>query len=332
MRIESRGAFSIKDIPYGVGWWWQGSETRMYEGTLTLYIEDGRLLAVLHLPLEEYVKGVIPYEIGVDTPIEALKAQALAARTEVVKALKTGKYKGRYYDLCADVECQVFAGNHKRTARTDSAVTLTKGEVLIESETLIDAYFASNCGGMSEVVEKVWPWRGGPKPYLIAHFDGNSQATINPQRDIHAWLSSSPNVYCNPDFIPELPAWSKKHFRWNRTLTEKDFSEDFRSVDSIKVKERGASGRIHQLIVWQKGVQTLLNYELAVRKIANIPLRSSAFSFTKTEQGSWQLEGAGWGHGVGLCQSGAVGRALSGHSYTDVLDHYYPGTSIIRSY
>jgi SpoIID/LytB domain protein len=283
--------------------------------------------AVLHLPMETYLKGVIPYEIGPDSPLEALKAQAVAARSEIVQTMITGKYRGEHYDVCADVECQVFAGNIRRSARSDSAVVLTRGEVLLYESEVIDAYYASNCGGMSEVVEKVWPWRGGPKPYLIAQFDGPGDAPANPQHEMDSWLDSPPESWCNPHVHTDLPSWSKANFRWTREVRWQDFSPGFDRVDSLVVAERGASGRIHRLHVWQAGKATELDFELAVRQMVHPPLRSSAFRWNQTETGI-VFEGAGWGHGVGMCQSGAVAQALSGRTYETILSHYFPGTRL----
>lgn len=105
----SKGALLIQDVPYGVGWWWEGKEDRVYEGELLLFPAEGEHVdAVIRLPLEDYLLGVIPYEIGGDSPQEALKAQAVAARSEAIMALRSGMYCGPHHDLTADVECQVF--------------------------------------------------------------------------------------------------------------------------------------------------------------------------------------------------------------------------------
>lgn len=354
--------------------------------------------AVLHLPMETYLMGVIPYEIGPESPLEALKSQAVAARSEIVQTMITGKYRGRYHDVCADVECQVFAGNNRRSARSDSAVTLTRAQVLMYENEVIDAYYASNCGGMSDLPEKVWPWRGGPRPYLTAAFDGpgtpssdpqkdidpqtgiDPQTDFNPQKDIDRWLDHPPDSWCNPHIHIGLPGWSRANFRWSREVPFSDFTITFdmsvpeagnpdetgsphttdgtdsqrtldskdsnrithgkdsrqtttgdvqphliHGIDSLQVIERGASGRIHRMLAWYRGEAVELNYELAIRQMVHPPLRSSAFRWTRTDT-SFVFEGAGWGHGVGMCQSGAVSRAMSGHDYTRILKHYYPHT------
>ena len=362
LMLSAESEFIIADVPYGINWWWGGTEDRSYDGELHVHVNSGGdLEAVLHLPMEEYLKGVIPYEIGPESPLQALKAQAVAARAEIVQTLLTGKYQGEHHDVCAEVECQVFAGNHRRTARSDSAVTLTRGEVLMFGEEVIDAYYASNCGGMSERVEKVWPWRGGPKPYLIAlpdtdrreinpgqntrgsgsgensHAEHDSRASgrgadlIDPQTDIVAWLDNPPESWCNPYIHTNLPGWSKANFRWERRIGDDEFEPEFRGLDSLEIVERGESGRLHRVRAWRGGEAQELDFELAIRQMVHPPLRSSAFTWSRVD-GDWLFRGAGWGHGVGMCQSGAISQAWQGYGYDRILQHYFPGTRLERLY
>ena len=365
LTVETDTEFTIADVPYGINWWWGGTEDRLYQGELHVHVNrDGDLEAVLHLPMEEYLKGVIPYEIGPDSPLQALMAQAVAARAEIVQTLLTGKYQGEHHDVCAEVECQVFAGNHRRSARSDSAVTLTRGEVLMHGDEVIDAYYASNCGGMSERVEKVWPWRSGPKPYLVAlpdtdrrenYRDTNTRemgdretghteervrdsrdsdedrALIDPQADIAAWLDNPPESWCNPYIHTRLPEWSKANFRWERQVGNDEFEPEFRGLDSLEIVERGESGRLHRVRAWRDGQAQELDYELAIRQMIHPPLRSSAFTWSRVD-GDWLFRGAGWGHGVGMCQSGAISQAWQGYGYDRILQHYFPGTRLERLY
>ena len=118
---------NIKNIPFGVGWWWENKEDRTYEGEFHFYVtNENKFEIVIHLPLEEYLKGVVPYEIGGDSPLEAIKAQAVAARSEAIMALTSNLYRGEHHDLTSDVECQVFSGNKKRTEVSNRAVVETK--------------------------------------------------------------------------------------------------------------------------------------------------------------------------------------------------------------
>ena len=165
---SENATLTIKNVPFGVGWWWEGKEDRTYEGELNIYkTNENKFEVVVHLPLEQYLKGVVPYEIGTDSPLEALKAQAVAARSEAIIALNSKLYSGEHYDLTSDVECQVFSGNRRRTEKSDLAVDETKSLILSENGKPINAYYASNCGGHSELIINVWGDR--PTPAILQH-------------------------------------------------------------------------------------------------------------------------------------------------------------------
>ncbi|MBN1638851.1 MAG: SpoIID/LytB domain-containing protein [Ignavibacteriales bacterium] len=334
---------TIKNVPFGIGWWWGGLEDRIYEGDIEIRINENNLFDVIViLPLETYLYGVVPYEIGVDSPLEALKAQTIAARSEIVEALISGKYRGDYYDICADVECQVFAGNGRITPMIKKAIEETKGQCLFYGDKVLAAYYASNCGGMSENVENVWPERSGPVPYWSSHFDSDTEIQINPKINTKEWIESSPDVFCNPEFHPELPEFSRTNFRWQVELSSQELTNNLNEITPIgKLKdiiilERGNSGRIIKAKVIGTDGELQLNSELEVRKIRNPPLRSSCFIFEKVTTDTlgevYIFNGAGWGHGVGMCQSGAIARAFEGQNYVEILQHYYRDTEIKKVY
>jgi stage II sporulation protein D len=341
--LESRqpgGTLTISQVPFGVGWWWGGREDRIYEGRLHIYLDSaGDLCVTIHLPLETYLKGVVPYEIGGDSPLEALKAQAVAARSEAVIALTSKLYSGEHHDLTSDVECQVFSGNHKRTALADQAVDETMALVISEDGKPINAYYASNCGGHAELIENVWPTRPRPKSYQVAYPDKPKQTSLKLNRNWRFWwwLRSSPEVNCNPTFEPSLPSWSQKNFRWTRSFTHADISEmfstgeDLGAFKKLDVIKRGVSGRIIKArLIFENG-DRLVEGELALRQCFSPSLRSSAFIIKKNRKG-FVLKGAGWGHGVGMCQSGAVAQADKGASFKEILRAYYPDAELLRVY
>ncbi len=342
-RFLESGTLIIKNVPYGIGWWWEGKEDRVYEGDFDIYINaDKKFDVIITLPLEKYLCGVVPYEIGNDAPLEALKAQVIAARSETVEALITKKYSGENFDLCADVECQVFAGNNKRTLITDQAVYDTRGLCLFYGDDVIGAYYASNCGGMSENVENVWPERSGAVPYWSSHFDSDDELSFNPNENPSEWIESNPDVYCNPYFHPELPEWSKKNFRWQVEMNSEELTTNLNEIKKIgPIKEiipitRGNSGRIIKAKFIGEIDSLELNSELEIRKIKKPPFRSSCFVVDKFVQSDgtkmFLFKGAGWGHGVGMCQSGAVARAYSGQTFTEILNHYFQQTEIKKVY
>ena len=294
---------------------------------------------IIKLPLEEYLKGVIPYEIGGDSPLESLKAQAVAARSEAVVALRSDLYSGSHHDLTADVECQVCSGNLKRTKASDRAVEETRGIILSENGEPINAYYASNCGGHSELIKNVWPERQAPESYQTALSDDKSHQTndLSNESAIIDWINSSPDVYCNPNLGTALPSWSRKNFRWKKEFSIKHVTKmisgekDFGNLLAIKPIMRGLSGRIYKAeFVFEKEIMNVKG-ELAIRQLFSPSLRSAAFISEKTDSG-FVLSGAGWGHGVGMCQSGAVSQAKQGFDFKTILNHYYPKAELTNLY
>jgi peptidoglycan hydrolase-like amidase len=341
---NTESTMTVKQVPYGVGWWWETAEDRQYQGRFTVMPApaDGRVQGVLELDLEEYIKGVVPGEIGMGTPLEALKVQAIAARTEAVRALRTRVYAGDGYDICADVECQAYPGNNKRSVDSDQAVEETRGLILVGEGKPIGAYYASNCGGCSERVELVWPDRSGGKAWLPAQTDGE-EVTMPDLSNFESWLAAGPTipVYCNPDLNPGLPAWSTRNYRWERVFQEGDLVElaerhpTIGRLKAIEVLERGPSGRaIKARFIGSQGSE-IRERELSIRQFFHPPLRSSAFVVSSDSADELMttltIKGAGWGHGVGMCQTGAISRALKGQNFRHILGHYYPGAEIVEA-
>lgn len=337
---KRKGSLDIQDVPYGLGWWWEGTETRNYSGEISIYINDkNKFDVVVKLMLEDYLKQVIPYEMGGDSPLESLKAQAVAARSEAIIALTSKLYSGEHHDLTSDVECQVFSGNKKRTKTSDKAVKTTRSIILTENGEAINAYYASNCGGHSELIKNVWPSRPQFKSYSTAYKDDDSdrQLDLSKEEDVKIWIESSPDVYCNPNNDVELPEWSQKNFRWTRENTIDELStmiageQELGKLLDIKVLERGVSGRIHKAeFIFEKG-RFVKNSELSIRQLWSPSLRSSCFFIEKTDN-NFIVKGAGWGHGVGMCQSGAVAMAKTGKNFRSILHHYYRKAKLTSVY
>jgi len=338
--LSDTSSIMIRNVPYGVGWWWAGTEDRIYEGDIHIYVDsNSEMIVTVALALEAYLKGVVPYEIGGESPLEALKAQAVAARSEAVIALTSKLYSGKHYDLTSDVECQVFSGNLRRTAASDFAVEQTRGIILSEKGQPINAYYASNCGGHGELIENVWPSRPGPETYLVALPDKahKSGPKLNRNWKARRWIKSSPAVYCNPDLESSLPTWSRKNFRWTREFTTEELTtmlsddKELGSFKKFKALKRGASGRIIKaLFVFDHGSFSVEG-ELVLRQLFKPSFPSAAF-YLKKRGGSIVISGAGWGHGVGMCQSGAIAQASRGIGFKQILKHYYTKAELLDLY
>jgi SpoIID/LytB domain protein len=338
--VDTAGVLEIENVPYGIGWWWAGEENRIYEGEIYIYPGDNNNPeVVVKLPLEEYLYGVVPYEIGGESPDEALKAQAVAARSEAVTALLSGMYSGPRHDLTSDVECQVFSGNKKRTDASDSAVTETRGLVISEKGKPINAYYSSNCGGHSELIRNVWPERPDPECYRTALSDAAERKLLDISSEVKArrWIESNPDVFCNPNLYVDLPDWSRENFRWKRECSAEEIAQmvagdkDMGKLVNIIPIRRGTSGRINLAMFKFENDAIEIRGELAIRQIWQPALRSACFIVDR-EEDKFILRGAGWGHGVGMCQSGAVAQAKKGKEFISILQHYYPGVKLITMY
>ncbi|MBW6457597.1 MAG: SpoIID/LytB domain-containing protein [FCB group bacterium] len=334
----------IKQVPYGIGWWWEGEEDRSYLGDFTFHINTEGLIDVVNrLDMETYLYGVVPSEIGVASPPEALKAQAVCARSEAMIGLETGKYAGAYYDLTSDVMCQVYSGTGKANDAVRNAVDATKGEVLTYGDTIISAYYASNCGGHTESIENVWPDRSGHKVYWSGKRDMDMPCLLDLTQadDIRTWIEDVPDAWCKPG--SGTPEWSRENYRWKRSFAPDVLSavlaegyKDVGRVYDIIPLERGVSGRIYDVLFVGENGYCRVQGELNIRRLWDPPLKSSCFVVDKigplSEPVSFILSGAGWGHGVGMCQTGAIAMAGAGRKYTDILSHYFQDTHIQRKY
>ncbi|MCX7876982.1 MAG: SpoIID/LytB domain-containing protein [Melioribacteraceae bacterium] len=337
---DDKGTLKIKNVPFGVGWWWQNKEDRTYEGEIHFYLnKEKKIEVVVHLPLEQYLKGVVPYEIGNDSPLEALKAQAVAARSEAIMALQSKIFSGEYHDLTSDVECQVFSGNDKRNLITDKAVEETYGLILSENGKPINAFYSSNCGGHSELIKNVWGDRPVSESYNVAHFDWEDSTflDLSIEQNIHDWILSNPPAFCNPNIHSDLPSWTKNNFRWKREFTVESVSQmltkkkDFGNLIDIKILKRGISGRVvHAKFIFEKD-SIEVKGELKIRQLFSPPLRSAAFIYEKIDN-NFIFYGAGWGHGIGMCQSGAITMANNDFSFIEILKHYYRKAELIKIY
>ncbi|MDD3716042.1 MAG: SpoIID/LytB domain-containing protein [Candidatus Marinimicrobia bacterium] len=334
----------IKNVPQGIGWGREYKEDRTYKGSLEFFSNgSGDINVVNVLDLETYLYGVVPSEIGVNSPAEALKAQAICARTEAMVGLETGKYAGPDYQLTSDVMCQVYAGSGTANDAVRKAVDDTRGMVLTFRDTLISAYYASTCGGHTESIEFVWPERSGPTPYWKGHFDrpvGDSPDLTRADA-LRKWILDPPEVWCRPD--SSTPDWMRNNFRWKTTITPEQISKmlaeqyrDIGNVYDIVPLERGVSGRIYDLLfIGDKG-HFRVKGELNIRRLVSPPLRSSCFIVDKigpvSAPASFIVSGAGSGHGVGMCQVGAIAMGRQNIPYTDILAHYFRGAVLRKKY
>ena len=315
-----------------VGQHWDRSKDRCYRGEIQICFSSKRKLSVVNvIDLEEYLRGVVSSEMSHTYPFESLKAQAVAARTKALANL--GRHSSDGFDLCNCEHCQVYGGASSEFDSTNRAVEETRGQVLTFQGELANAVYHAVCGGHTENNDDAWS--GRPIPYLrgVPDFDADDDCPIGlplQGKNLERYLRKAPLVNC---LQPQFCALDR--FRWVKVFSRQELEKLITSVGSIKeIKPlaRGVSGRIKKLqIKGSKGTVTL-GPELRIRRALG-GLKSSAF-VVDTHVGSdglpatFILWGAGWGHGVGMCQVGATGLAARGRSYQEILKYYYRGCQI----
>lgn len=303
-----------------------------YAGRVYVTLDRRGSIAVVNaVPENKLLAGLIPAEIFPSAPEDALKAQAVAARGELLSKIGT-RHLGDPYRLCSQTHCQVYAGVGHETARTTAAVEATRGEVLFEAggDDLADPVYSANCGGHSENNENVWA-EMRPLPSLRGHRDAVRRADDPYARgitndNVAAFIDRPPPAYCG-----QARLGAGDRFRWTVTRSAAELEKSFAKyrlgpVKSIDVLERGVSGRARAVRVTGATGAEVIRGELRIRQAFG-GLRSSLF-VVEMQSGSALFRGAGFGHGVGMCQTGAVGMAEDGKSYREILRHYYPGTTL----
>ncbi|MBU1240182.1 SpoIID/LytB domain-containing protein, partial [Myxococcota bacterium] len=233
------------------------------------------------------------------------------------------RHHGDPFHLCSRVHCQVYEGLHKVYARTTKAVKETRGMVLFDAQGLpADTVYHSSSGGHGEHNENVWG--GEPKPYLRGRPDGISWHYTT-DADLSGFLLKPPVSFCKA---------GNKGFRWVVTLAPSATATLLKKagipgrIKSVRVTRRGVSGRALELRLTTSKKKVTISGELNIRRLFG-GLRSSLFLVSQKGQ-SLVFTGAGYGHGVGMSQWGAINRAKAGQSFTKILRHYYFGTKLIK--
>jgi SpoIID/LytB domain protein len=307
---------------------------RIFRGGLFLTVDaDAVLVAVLRVPVEVLLRGVVPSEMPAGSPVEALRAQAVTARSNLLAQIGT-RHLADPWSICSDVHCQAYKGEAAQVASTDAAVRATRGEALFDREggRLVDGVYSAMCGGHGEDNEAVWG--GTPSASLRGHPDlvaGDAEwAGLAPEARVAAFLTTSPAAWCG-----RAPVARPDRFRWERRIPRAELDRMVAplgggAVDDVAVVARGASGRALSLRLDGERGSVTIHGELRIRRLLG-DLPSAMFVVTP-EPDAWLFRGGGWGHGVGMCQWGAIGRAISGQDYRRILGAYFSGAEVARVY
>lgn len=254
------------------------------------------------------------------------------------------------FDVCADDHCQRYQGRTRIiSAAAQAAVKDTFGQTLVSEGHLCDARFSKCCGGVTEQFETCW--QDEHKPYLVALRDSSINEGALPdltiEENARQWILSDPKSFCNSadgnilsESLNGYDLETPDFYRWTVQYTTAQISDIFRRKSGLDIGDiidfrpikRGPSGRIYELEIEGTKSTVTIGKELEIRRtLSESHLFSSAFVIEKTQDG-FILKGAGWGHGVGLCQIGAAVMAAKGYTYREILQHYYPHTTLGRFY
>ncbi len=336
LEVQGDAGFVVESVEHDVGYPSHGFEERAYRGHLYLTLDaSGRLAAVHAIALEELLRGLVPSEMPSSSPLEALKAQAVTARSNVLAQIGT-RHLTDPYVLCSEVHCQAYRGEAAQVPSTDAAVRATAGEALFgrADHRLVDAVYSAMCGGYGENNEAIWgnlPSRSlRGRPDLPGREAAAWRGGIADEKRLAEFLSAAPPAWCS-----RAQGARKDRYRWERRFTpaEMDVLAEALGVGKVvtlEVTSRGISGRARALRVSGAQGSTLVHGELRIRRmLRNLP--SAMFLVSRDSEG-WLLRGGGWGHGAGMCQWGAVGRAEAHQSYREILRAYYSGAEVARIY
>jgi stage II sporulation protein D len=287
----------------------------------------GRVTAINQVDMEAYLLGVVPREIGRvgEELLEAAKAQAVAARTYAVRYL--GRRESLGFDVFATVQDQVYGGLQDEHDPVSRAVRETAGEIMMHSGQPIEAFYHSTCAGQTAAIEEVW--NEAPRPYLRSVVDRDPQGEAYDRTSsrftwTQRWTAREITDILNRTLADSLPAGVS----------------NIGEIQEMRVLERTPSDRIRRMrITTTNGTFHVggdrIRWILPVQSGAI--LNSSKFDVELVRGADGRLQevvatGGGWGHGIGMCQVGAMGRARAGQDYRSILTTYYTGVEIVRLY
>ena len=307
--------------------------TVTYEGELYVVVTDDGLAAVSVLSAERLVELVVPSELYTSAPLEALKAQAVSARGQLVTKLGA-RHLADPYHLCSEVHCQAYRGAAARHPRATEATQSTRGLLAVGADGApVDTVYSSTCGGHTEAYHELWG--GAPRPHLLGVED-NAAASPAPlsEQGVEALVSLPAAAFC------ERPA---RTFRWTVRRAQEELNAalvahlgargEIGPLVRVEAARRGASGRALDVrYVGERG-EVVARGDLLNRQI--LGLKSGLWvAREEARRGGreWVFQGGGFGHGVGLCQHGAMGMAEAGRDHREILAHYYAGASLRRAW
>ncbi len=316
----------------------------LYKWPISFQIGDyGGIMAICEISIETYLKEIVHIVIGGQYPLEAVKSLTVASRSWILYNLGL-QHADLQYDFCSTDHCQLFQGSVQYDEHIEKAIEKTLGEVLLFDEKLCETPHTYHCGGHTECKSN--------RPYLQGIFDGQNgyidKITLSHEKDARKWVTSQPDVYCSMKHFKES-GWKKQFdgaFRWEvsysrqklEKIIRKKTGEDIGTLFDIIPSKRGISGRLVEIELLGSKKNMKVKGDQPIRQTLSESLLKSSCFVIEIEMGndgipiSFSFLGAGSGHGIGLCQIGAIAMALKGKKYTDILHHYYQNVQLKKVY
>jgi len=326
MRDNLESTTTVYNIKYAEGFYWAETKDTTYRGDFLVIYENSALTLVNIINMEEYLYGVVPSEIPPTWPIEALKAQAVAARTYTFMHMERHSKEG--FDVCNTQHCAVYSGVESETKATNEAVNSTRGQVLYGSNyKMLNTFYSEDCGGHTQDVNEVWGLKKVAS--LGGVYDGKKSEWNFPLQPFYLeeYVRTRPDVYCRTYNEGETS------FRWIRYLSGADFSYyvdknyDLGRIKEIKPVRRAQGGALVKVYLeGDKGSKTY-GFDAMRNVLGKIRSNVIKWEYIKDDKGYIKeiyIYGAGWGHGVGMCQRGIKGMADQKEGYESILYHIFP--------
>ena len=329
-------SFCLKGVTIGVKFHWERKEDQVFKGALKLIVEGDRITAINELSIE----GVKPESL---------------IRTDHELIRWYDREDHDHFDVCADDHCQRYQGiTRASTEIVARAIDATRGEILSYDKKICDARFSKCCGGVVEEFSTCW--ENINHPYLKPLRDSREESDfpdLRNEEEARAWIYASPEAFCNTtdknilsQVLNNYDQETTDFYRWTVSYTQQELAAlireksgiDFGEIVELKPIERGRSGRLIRLQIIGTRQTLTIGKELEIRRtLSPSHLYSSAFVVEHQDlidgiPQRFVLRGAGWGHGVGLCQIGAAVMGEQGFSYREILLHYFVGATIEKLY
>ena len=351
----------VNNVTAGRGFHWKKAINVALLGDLEIRVKDDNILIINELPLEQYLMCVATSEMSAECPSALIESQTIVARAWMLANVEQ-KHRHLGFDVCNDDCCQRYHGTGNLTQQAIAGSEATRGQVIMYNNQICDARYSKSCGGMTERFEILWD--GPPLPYLQNKFDAPEifnweNLPLSEEQNLRKWVDAAPGCFCSPEFVPEeiLIKYiggvdeQGQYYRWQFDYNQQEMTDMLNKKLTIEASciinilplKRGGSGRLNKIKIEYRDAFEKTNFvevdtEYRVRQVLHHSfLYSSALyiersGFVDIIPGKFSLHGAGWGHGAGLCQIGALGMALKGYKTSDILNHYYPGSRLVTIY